>query len=90
MNEIICPNCNKPFKIDDAGFASILKQVRDKQFDEELIARLDIAKSEKENAIKLAEANLKNSMLNEIASKDREILELKAKSDKDSAQSKAT
>jgi hypothetical protein len=36
MNEIICPSCKKAFKVDEAGFADILKQVRDHQFEEEL------------------------------------------------------
>ena len=36
MNNIICPNCKKVFKVDEAGFADILKQVRDHQFEEEL------------------------------------------------------
>lgn len=60
MNEIICPNCKKVFKVDEAGFADILKQVRDHQFEEELQKRLDLAENEKINAVKLAEANLKN------------------------------
>jgi hypothetical protein len=37
MNEIICPKCKKTFKVDEAGFADILKQVRDHQFEEELV-----------------------------------------------------
>lgn len=78
MNEIICPNCNKAFKIDEAGFANILKQVRDHQFEEELQKRLDIAEQEKENAVKLAEANHKNSLLTKLADKDKEIAQLKA------------
>ena len=36
MNEIICPHCKKAFKVDEAGFADIVKQVRDHQFEEEL------------------------------------------------------
>jgi len=32
MNEIKCPNCSKAFKIDEAGFADIIKQVRDEEF----------------------------------------------------------
>jgi hypothetical protein len=36
MNEIICPNCKTSFKVDEAGFSDILKQVRDHQFEEEL------------------------------------------------------
>jgi len=33
MNEIICPNCKKAFKIDDAGFADIIAQVRNSEFE---------------------------------------------------------
>lgn len=82
MNEIICPNCNKAFKVDESGYASILKQVRDKQFDEELKKRLDLAENEKLNAVKLAEATIKNSLQDILAEKDKEIVELKAKNEK--------
>jgi hypothetical protein len=78
MNEIICPNCHKAFKVDEAGFADILKQVRDHQFEEELKNRLDLANKEKESAVKLAEANLKNLMQESIAKKDKELIELKS------------
>lgn len=78
MNEIICPNCKKAFKVDEAGFADILKQVRDHQFEDELQTRLNLAEKEKEGAVKLAEANLKNSLQSEIADKDKEIIQLKA------------
>ena len=81
MNEIICPNCKKAFKVDEAGFADILKQVRDHQFQEELENRLNLAEKEKENAVKLAEANLRNSLQDSLAKKDQEIIELKAKSE---------
>ena len=81
MNEIICPNCKKVFKVDEAGFADILKQVRDHQFEEELKTRLDLAEKEKETAVKLAEANLKNSLEKDLAKKDKEIIELKAKNE---------
>ena len=47
MNEIICPNCKKAFKVDEAGFADILKQVRDRQFDDELQKRLKIAENKR-------------------------------------------
>ena len=58
MNEIICPNCKKAFKVDEAGFADILKQVRDHQFEEELASRLALAENEKNTAVELAEANI--------------------------------
>ena len=82
MNDIICPNCQKVFKVDEAGFADILKQVRDHKFEEELQTRLDIAEQQKENAVRLAEANLKNSLQAELANKDKEILQLKATSER--------
>ena len=82
MNEIICPNCQKAFKVDEAGFADILKQVRDHKFEEELQNRLNLAEQEKVNAIKLAEANLKNALQAELANKDKEIIQLKANSER--------
>ena len=81
MNEIICPNCKKAFKVDEAGFADIVKQVRDHQFQEELENRLNLAEIEKENAVKLAEANLRNSLQDSLAKKDQELLELKARNE---------
>jgi hypothetical protein len=81
MNEIICPNCKKAFQIDEAGFADILKQVRDHQFEEEIQNRLKLADKEKESEIKLAEANIRNSLLEELSNKDKELTELKAQKD---------
>ncbi len=81
MNEIICPNCKKAFKVDEAGFADILKQVRDRQFEEELKNRLILADNEKESAVKLAEANIRNSLQEQLAKKDKELTEFKAQSD---------
>ena len=81
MNEIICPNCKKAFKVDEAGFADILKQVRDHQFEEELQNRLNLSDKEKESAVKLAEANVRNSLQEQLSNKDIEIFKLKANSD---------
>lgn len=78
MNDINCPNCKKVFKVDKAGFADILKQVRDHKFEEELQSRLDIAEQAKDTAVLLAEANLKNKLKDHIVKKDREISDLKA------------
>ena len=83
MNEIICPNCKKAFKVDEAGFADILKQVRDHQFEEELAKRLELAENDKQSAIQLAEAKLKNTLQEDLAKKDKEILELTAKSERE-------
>lgn len=81
MNEIICPHCKKAFKVDEAGFADILKQVRDHQFEEEIQNRLKLAEKEKESAIKLAEATVRNAVQEQLAKKDRELAEMKAQSE---------
>ena len=73
MNEINCPNCKEVFKVDETGFAEILKQVRDQQFNEEINSKLS-------NAVKLTEANLKGSFQTELAEKNKEIYLLKANS----------
>tara|TARA_B110000444_G_C18794489_1_gene574141 strand:- start:62 stop:1336 length:1275 start_codon:yes stop_codon:yes gene_type:complete len=80
MNEIICPSCKKAFKVDQSGFADILKQVRDHQFEEDINNRLSLAEKEKVNAIALAEACIKNSLQQELAKKNQELIEMKAES----------
>ena len=78
MSEIICPHCKKAYKVDEAGYADILKQVRDHQFEEELNNRLAIAEREKQNAITLAEEKAKNALQEKLAEKDRQLADLKA------------
>ena len=77
MNEIICPHCKKAFKIDEAGFADILKQGRDSEVEKELHERLILAEREQASAVKLAEATIKNSVQAELAEKEKELAELK-------------
>lgn len=78
MNEILCPHCHKAFKVDEAGFADILKQVRNQEFDNELSERIHMLEREKENAVKLAEATTKNELQASSAKKDQEIAQLKS------------
>lgn len=79
MNEIICPHCNKAFKIDEAGYADILKQVRDHAFEEQLQERLSLAEKDKENAVALAKEKAIGEMQRAASTKDAEIQELKSK-----------
>jgi hypothetical protein len=58
MNDIICPHCGKAFKIDEAGYADILKQVRDSDFEHQLHERLELAERDKQAAVQLARAQL--------------------------------
>ena len=80
MHEIICPHCNKAFKIDEAGYADILKQVRDGAF-EQLHERLELAEQDKRNAVELAKAQVASTMQKTAVAKDSEIQALKAKLD---------
>lgn len=77
-NEITCPNCQKSFQIDESGFANILKQVRDKEFSEEVEKRLQLAEKEKANALELAESKLKSTFQDALADKERQLIEQKA------------
>ena len=81
MHEIICPHCSKAFKIDEAGYADILKQVRDGEFEQALHERLELAEREKRDAIALAKAEVTNALQKAAAAKDTEIQALKAQLD---------
>lgn len=79
MNEIICPNCKKAFKVDETGYADILKQVRDLDFEQQLHERLELAEQAKRNAVELAEAKISNDFQKLSSVKEVEIQDLKAK-----------
>ncbi len=79
MNEIKCPHCGKAFKIDEAGYADILKQVRDVDFEEQLHARLELAEKEKRAAVELATTKVASEMREASAAKDHEIQDLWAR-----------
>ncbi len=81
MHEIICPHCGKAFKIDEAGYANILKQVRDSEFDQQLHDRLELAEKDKLIAVELAQTKIASELQKAAATKDAEIQELKAKLD---------
>jgi hypothetical protein len=81
MHEIICPHCDKAFKIDEAGYADILKQVRDNEFEQQLHERLELAEKDKLNAVELAKSEVGSEMQKAAAAKDTEIQALKAKLD---------
>ncbi|AFW02173.1 hypothetical protein BAR24_12960 [Gluconobacter oxydans] len=81
MHEIICPHCGKAFKIDEAGYADILKQVRDSDFEKQLHDRLDLAEQDKRNAVELAQAKATSELQRAALIKDAEIQKLKASLD---------
>ena len=79
MQQLVCPSCGKAFITDEAGYAEILKQVRNSEFDSDISERLKIAESEKRNAVELAEVKIKSELDKVSAAKDSEIQNLKAK-----------
>ena len=81
MHEIICPHCGKAFKIDEAGYADIVKQVRDSEFEKQLHERLELAEQDKRNAVELAQTKGASELQKAAAAKDAEIQELKSRLD---------
>lgn len=75
MKEIISPNCKTPFTIDESSYADITKQIRDHIFEEEIQKRLTIAEKEKESAVKLAEATVKNALQEDLLKKEKDLSE---------------
>lgn len=78
MHEVICPNCGKAFKIDEAGYSDIVKQVHDSEFEKALHERLALAEKAKKTEIELVETRLASELGMEAAKKDAEIAKLKA------------
>lgn len=86
MKEIKCPNCGEVFQVDESGYAAIVQQVRDNEFNKELERRAKDLESMHENDLQIArmekekeQADIIAKKENELANKDKEITELKAK-----------
>ncbi len=77
MNEIKCPNCGTVFKIDEKQYDSIVKQVRDSEFKNEIASRQEQYENDKKQAIKLAENELEKQMTEQLKAKDLEIIKLR-------------
>lgn len=78
MNDIICPHCGKAFKIDEAGYADILKQVRDSDFEHQLHERLALAERDKQSAVELARAQMTAEWQKQTAAREAEIQRLQS------------
>ncbi|MCK1495624.1 DUF2130 domain-containing protein [Bradyrhizobium sp. 188] len=79
MHDIVCPHCEKAFKVDESGYAEILKQIRDAHFEKQLHERLELAERDKQSAVELAKAGVRSDLQKTAAAKDAEIQELKSK-----------
>ena len=88
MKDINCPHCHKAFKVDEAGYADILKQVRNSEFEDQLHQRLELAEKEKLNALELAKEKSVGEMQRATAAKEAEIQSLKNKLESNELQKK--
>ncbi len=79
MEEIKCPKCGEVFKVSESGYASILNQVRDHEFDKELQNRINNIKNENKMQFELEKAKSISEYNNKLNEKEAKITELKAK-----------
>ena len=79
MSKIICPKCHTEFDISETDYNTIIKQVRDKEFDKELKNQKSLFDNEKENAVKLAKIETENNFNEVISEKNTKIAELEKK-----------
>ena len=78
MNEIKCPNCGEVFTIDENAYASIVKQIRDSEFQSEIAEREKMFKSEKDSALALVKTQLREENEKSIFELKQEIARLQA------------
>jgi hypothetical protein len=81
MKDIVCPKCQSVFNLDQAGFAEIVKQVRNNEFEQDLKEKLDAAENDKKAALALANAELKNHYEAQLSQKEQENAVLKAETE---------
>ncbi len=77
MPEIKCPKCGEVFQVDESGYAEILAQVRNSEFDKEINKKEKSLKAEREQAVQLAVLEAENKNKEILADKDTEIARLK-------------
>ena len=83
MSEIKCPKCGSVFKIDEENYDSIVKQVRDSEFNKEIENREKQYHKDKEATIKIVTNDVEKKFNEQLVAKDLEIVNLKNKIDND-------
>ena len=78
QHNITCPHCGEAFTIDEAGYADIVQQVRNAEFERELKDREKLIEEDKRKAVELAEAKAAGELQKTVHEKDAEIQGLKA------------
>jgi hypothetical protein len=78
VSEVVCPHCHKAFKVDEAGYAQLLMQVRDQELEKQVDERLRLVEAEKHTAVELVKAQLASELRQAVADKDKQIQALQA------------
>ena len=89
MHELICPNCKKPFTIDEDGYAQLLEQVRGKAFDKAVAERMAILEEQHKQAQQLAVAEAEAALQAELARRDTQLAQLQSRLEAVGEQSQA-
>lgn len=76
MQEIKCPNCGEVFVVDESGYAQIVQQVRDKEFDKELSRREEELAGKQESELRLLKLEQKQEYDAALVKKETEIQKL--------------
>ncbi|WP_165045997.1 DUF2130 domain-containing protein [Adlercreutzia sp. ZJ138] len=79
MSEITCPNCGKPFAIDESGYAELVKQARDAEFERQVAAHAKQVEEAATAREALISAQAESTLRETIAQKDARAAELAAK-----------
>ncbi|MCI9663858.1 MAG: DUF2130 domain-containing protein [Lachnospiraceae bacterium] len=75
MQEIRCPNCGEVFAVDESGYAQIVRQVRDKEFEKEIRRRETDLTERKDSELKLARMEQKQEFDRTLSAKDAQLFE---------------
>ena len=78
MKELKCPNCGKVFSVDEADYASIVNQVKNAEFNDEVARRIEELHKQQEVEEKLRTVATEQAHQSELIKKDQEIAALKA------------
>ena len=78
MAEIKCPNCGTVISLEQSDLDSVVKQVRDEEFERDLAERVKLIEAEKARALELAEAKAQTERESALGSKDAQIATLKS------------
>ncbi len=77
MNEIRCPHCGKVFQVDESGYAQLVKQVRDAEFQHDVAERERLLSEAHANAVAAAEARVRSEGERAVAQRELEIAQLR-------------